>query len=158
MIHGIGQLWRAWTALTLVLLLLLALLTPAGDAVSPRRSAPDGLLELPVVWSPLDPAEARAELAATTLWGPRPSTGVSVQTDPILTAPAWFLSGVFMVQQQRHAVVAFEQAEQEPLQLAVGEALPDGSVIVVIERDKLLIRRAEDQGLDWLHVNSPVAP
>ncbi|MCG5500810.1 hypothetical protein [Ectothiorhodospira lacustris] len=158
MIHSIGQLWRAWAALTLVLLVMLTLLLPAGDPISPRRSAPDGLLELPVVWSPVDPAEARAELAVTTLWGPRPTTGASIQAEPTSTAPAWFLSGVFMVQQQRHAVVAFEETAEEPLQLAVGEALPDGSVIVVIERDKLLIRRPDDQDLDWLHVNTPVIP
>lgn len=119
---------------------------PAQVVLPPLRSAAP------------DPATALAELATSTMWGPRARrTDAAASAPGDAPEPAWYLSGVFGQAGQRVLVVRFEAQARPALQLRVGQRLPDGARIEKIEIDRVQVRpTAEAQRrprLQWLPVN-----
>lgn len=157
-------LWLAWCAVMLAaLLMLLGRPQATAPATGTNRPAVAAPLTLPA--TPDSPLTSDAEqqlLASTPMWGPRAARSTNPGQAQYAPAPepAWALTGIFLAQGQRVALLTYEQQARPAMQLRAGDRLPDGRRIVSIESDGLRLtqghgRRAVGQ---WLPVNRSVPP
>lgn len=142
----VAALWRLW-ALGVAAVALSGLLVadrlPSDGAPSLVRPAArmPGLPPLP---APVDAGAALDTLARSTIWGPLAAPATDPAGAAAQAAPAWSLSGYYEAAGVRRVIVSVDNAAVPSQQLAVGERLPDGAVILAIDPDRVRVRRARD--------------
>lgn len=151
--------WALWAAV--VLAALVWMLSDSTTPAPPTPAAAPMAAPLPTLpGATNDPAAHLAALAASTMWGPRAAQAAAgaASAATVVPEPAWVLSGTYAQGSQRVLLVHFEGQTKPPLQLRVGDRLPDGARLRAIESDRVLIqppagpsrRSAKPQ---WLPVN-----
>ena len=143
---NVRSIWTVAALCAALAVLWLALRTPPPvPKGEPRPSAQVVLPPLASVAS--DSAPALAELAKSTMWGPRATRTDSAASAPgDAPDPAWFISGVYGQAGQRVLVVRYEAQVRPAQQLRVGQRLPDGARIEAIEIDRVQSRPASAPG------------
>lgn len=135
--------WR-WWSLGLIALTVGILGWPTDPAPEPEvdRASPS----LPAMQPTPPRGDVQSDLdtlKASTLWGPvaaKPANAASAASPE----PAWFVSGIYETPAGKRVLLHYENKAQPARQLAVGDKLPDGGVILAIDRDRLQIRPAPD--------------
>jgi hypothetical protein len=131
-----------WRIVIIVWMAVAALALAFGPRAAPT-TALTGADELPQLPEP-KPRDAEAmtdALRAAQLWGaPRPLgvlPGAAVAGEAPLTPPDWRI--VAVVSGSHDRFVSVRQGEQPPVELRVGQSLPDGSQIRRIEPTALYL-------------------
>ena len=151
-------LWLGWCAVVLGVLLVLLGLPPPQAPDSPTPGPDPAGLALPAPPLPAQVAEADLQLlAATPMWGPRAARPASAEAaaSAAQPEPVWQLSGTYLAQGQRRAVLSYDKRDRPSQSLNVGDRLPDGSQILRIEADRVQLqdgkgRRAQ---VRWVAIN-----
>jgi hypothetical protein len=142
----VASLWRLW-ALGIVAVFVAALLVadrlPSGGDPSLVRPAAR-MPVLPPVPALVDADGALDTLSRSTIWGLLAAPAADSAGAPAEAAPAWSLSGYYEAAGVRRVIVSVDNAAVLSQQLAVGERLPDGAVILAIEPDRVRVRRGRD--------------
>lgn len=147
---SVRALWRLWglglVAFVLAWLVLQNWLSPSEvqtvRAVRQSASLP-ALAPLPRM---TDSGPDLAALSQSAMWGPLPAPAASGAAQGEAPPPKWSLTGFFANSGRRFVVVSFEGQARPSLQLGAGDKLPDGSRIVRIDPDRVLVRVPSSAG------------
>jgi len=151
--------WWCWLAL------VAGLLGAMFFAPPPEPPPPLAAVREPVPTLVKPPPNLRIEVTDLTsrllnssIWGaPGGRAAVPVAAPASAAEPAWMVSGFYSVAGTRRVVLHYEGRARPSRQLAVGEELPDGSVIEQIDTDRLRVRTRAAAGkpgpLRWIPIN-----
>lgn len=154
-------LWQAWCAVMVVLGLPVVLWGGGGPPDLGDEASRNDAFLIPELRAGLIPPEDQQELAAGTLWGAGdPDANATGGSDGTAGATApWSLVGVYAKDRMSELVLTFAEEGKTPQRLRPGDTLPDGSVVVTIERDRVGVGASGASVAErWIHVNRQGEP
>lgn len=135
----VAGLWRLW-ALAMLAAVLAMVAWDGGAPQEPPLVRPAARLpDLPPLPAYFDPRESVDALGRSSLWGP-PAATAGAAAPAAAAAPEWALSGYVATPAGRSVLLSFENGAAPAQQLQRGQRLPDGSVILAIEPDRVRVR------------------